>query len=57
VDFAWAALPLMVVADELANAGTPVAVAVAFALPPSIAVEVAVAFADPELPKNVLPVA
>ena len=57
MDFAWAALPLIVVADELAFAPakfqkaptpSPVAVAVAFAVPPSIAVEVAVAIAGPQ---------
>ena len=56
-DFAWAALPLIVVADELAftpakfqkaPTPSPVAVAVAFAVPPSIAVEVAVASAGPK---------
>jgi hypothetical protein len=53
VDFAWAALPLIVVAEELAFAAPamdeapPVAAAVAFAVPPSIAVEVAVALAVP----------
>src|SRR5580704_3492162 len=63
VDFAWAALPLIVVAKELAFAAPaipgneaeappmpPVAVAVAFALPPSMAVEVAVDVALPPLP-------
>jgi hypothetical protein len=54
-DCAWAALPLIVVADELAFAATepkllpPVAVAIALAVPPSIAVEVAVALADPAM--------
>ena len=45
VDFACAALPLIVAAKRMAFAGPPVkppvAVAVAFAVPPSIAVEVA----------------
>jgi hypothetical protein len=57
VDFAWAALPLIVVANELAFAAPntkgllpPVAVAAALAVPPSIAVEVAVAFAGPPPP-------
>jgi hypothetical protein len=48
-------LPFIVAAKELAfveplNAGPPVAVALAFAGPPSIAVAVAVAFAGPVMP-------
>jgi hypothetical protein len=47
VDCAWAALPFTVAAKELAFAAGPVAVAVAFAGPPSSAVEVAFAVAAP----------
>jgi hypothetical protein len=61
VDFAWAALPLIEVADELAFAAPlprpdpAVAVAFAFAVPPNIALEVAVALADPPGPLKALP--
>ena len=59
-------MPLMVVADELASAGAivrngrpmlVVAVAVAFAVPPSIAVEVAFAVACPGVLAPLPPVA
>ena len=45
-------MPFIVAAKEVAFETPPVAVAVAFAVPPSIALEVAVALADPLMPRN-----
>jgi hypothetical protein len=58
VDCAWAALPFIVAAKALAFAANElVAVAVAFAGPPSIAVEIAVAPAVLPLPPVAVAVA